>query len=519
VFQLVAQNNGVVQPAVWENSLLADSIRFKSLDLHYERTNQQYPDSALAALAYHIKFAKEKRNDRQLFTGLKRRGNILRLQQKYPEAMVAYQQAERIAEKLDDPLLIGDINGNIGNVYIYTKDYVLATRRFTTALSIYQRIGHVEGETRMLTNLGSVFLIIHNYQGALDYYTKVLSSLTARNINDRSTAIVYVNMGWAFFEQQQYTQARDHYLKALDILEREKSLFFVADCYTVLASIFHKLKEPTMALSYALKSQALNLQLGSHQGVLAAKVVEAEIRFDISPRRALQLVEPMIINVSKTNDNQLKKRLFELLYRCYKDLGRPKEALRMHELYTAYIDSVYLEINQFNVIQEAFKRDNEVQIAQAALINQQEKELLKTRQFRMIIILIIIFFLVVGVLIFWKISADARNKIKLTELLREIERLKEVETKDLSITTEAFPLSRERIEKYIDRKINETDWKVLNILLQDPSISNKEIADRAFMSIDGIGSSLRRMYDYFEIKDSKYKKITLIIKAMNITKG
>jgi hypothetical protein len=38
------------------------------------------------------------------------------------------------------------------------------------------------------------------------------------------------------------------------------------------------------------------------------------------------------------------------------------------------------------------------------------------------------------------------------------------------------------------------------------------------MSIDGIGSSLRRMYEYFELKDTKYKKIALIIKAINICK-
>jgi len=55
---------------------------------------------------------------------------------------------------------------------------------------------------------------------------------------------------------------------------------------------------------------------------------------------------------------------------------------------------------------------------------------------------------------------------------------------------------------------------VLTILLEDPTISNKEIADKASMSIDGISSSLRRMYEYFEIKESKYKKISLLLEAV-----
>ncbi len=55
------------------------------------------------------------------------------------------------------------------------------------------------------------------------------------------------------------------------------------------------------------------------------------------------------------------------------------------------------------------------------------------------------------------------------------------------------------------------------MLLDDPVITNKEIAEKACMSVDGIGSSLRRMYEYFEIKESKYKKITLLLEAIRIS--
>jgi DNA-binding CsgD family transcriptional regulator len=57
----------------------------------------------------------------------------------------------------------------------------------------------------------------------------------------------------------------------------------------------------------------------------------------------------------------------------------------------------------------------------------------------------------------------------------------------------------------------------LNILLEDPTISNKELADKAYLSVDGIGSSLRRMYEYFDIPSSKYMKIALLLKAIKIS--
>jgi len=50
-------------------------------------------------------------------------------------------------------------------------------------------------------------------------------------------------------------------------------------------------------------------------------------------------------------------------------------------------------------------------------------------------------------------------------------------------------------------------------------IPNKKIAEKAHMSVDGIGSSLRRMYDYFDIKDTKYKKISLLSDAIKRSKN
>ena len=55
---------------------------------------------------------------------------------------------------------------------------------------------------------------------------------------------------------------------------------------------------------------------------------------------------------------------------------------------------------------------------------------------------------------------------------------------------------------------------VLQTIQADPVISNAKIAERVFLSVDGIGSSLRRMYDYFGIKDSNYKKISLVMKVL-----
>ena len=85
------------------------------------------------------------------------------------------------------------------------------------------------------------------------------------------------------------------------------------------------------------------------------------------------------------------------------------------------------------------------------------------------------------------------------------------------IELENYSLNKNKNKSYINKKLNKTDWKVLNILLENPEITNKAISDLAFLSIDGIGSSLRRMYVYFDITETNYKKVVLIKKAIEIS--
>ena len=112
---------------------------------------------------------------------------------------------------------------------------------------------------------------------------------------------------------------------------------------------------------------------------------------------------------------------------------------------------------------------------------------------------------------------NKKARAELDSLLAEIDTLKRKEKLKLLVDASNFELSKEKIQISINRKLNKTDWSVLNVLLQNPEASNKEIAEKVFLSIDGIGSSLRRMYQFFDLKQTKYKKVLLIKKAIEIS--
>lgn len=76
-------------------------------------------------------------------------------------------------------------------------------------------------------------------------------------------------------------------------------------------------------------------------------------------------------------------------------------------------------------------------------------------------------------------------------------------------------LDKEAIEKSINAKLNNTDWKILNALLNNPMVANKEIAEMIFLSVPGVRSSLQKMYRLFGI-DGSYgnRRIALILAAV-----
>ena len=186
----------------------------------------------------------------------------------------------------------------------------------------------------------------------------------------------------------------------------------------------------------------------------------------------------------------------------------------MNEQYLLYADSVLIEENKTAIIKEVLRAEHNTKVFENQIEAKKKQAQLKLKQLRLVYSLILIAAIIILILFFYYRFRIKKNQIQQEYLLDEIARLKSVETSSISFTGNSFQLNRTSIESHIDKKINETDWKVLNILLDDPVITNKEIAKKAFMSVDGIGSSLRRMYEYFEIKESKYKKISLLLEAI-----
>ena len=458
---------------------------------------------------------KEKNNTKELYNVANDRGGIYRLKGELDKSMHYYKVAEKLAIKLNNSTLKADITGNIGNVYANKKDYKQALQYFYSSFKIYKNLKEKKGESNMLTNIGSVYLYIQNYDLALEYYQKALSTIKNIDVPQRKKAVIYINIGWTNYELKKYKEAKIYYEKGLKIVELTNDKFFMVSCYATLAKIYLALNEIEKASNYAKKMNTISNELKVSSFITEGQLISAELELkEGNIEAALKMGESILAGLDKNSDNELKLNLYDLLYKIYLAGNNPKKSLEMYQEYSIYKDSMQLERNKLTLIREVVKIEFDDILAENEQKLQKEKaETESKHQQKTYGIILGSIILIMGILFYFNRNIK-KNRKKRDELLQEIEKLKSNEGQKLVLNSNEFQLVREKIEKSIDKALNETDWNVLNILLKEPDITNNEIAEQAFMSVDGIGSSLRRMYVYFDIKESKYKKIALITKAI-----
>jgi tetratricopeptide (TPR) repeat protein len=562
---VVAQNKSVDLKAVWENATNSDSVRFKALADYYIINNQAQPDSSLKALNYYYQLAKEKNNIKELYNVANDRGNIYGLFYESDSALNYYYEAQKLAEKLNEPALKAAILGNIGNVYANKKDYSKALQYFSNSINTFKRIKDIKGESHMLTNMGSVYLYIQNFDLALEYYQKALSMIKDIEVPQNRKALIYLNIGWTNYELKKFKEAKVNYEKALEILEISNDKFFLVSCYFTLAKIHLECNELEKASEYAEKNMILSKELKMNGFIKEGQVVLAQLALKKGNIAEAKKIGLSILELKQSSSFELKRSLYNLLYKVYQAENNSEKSLEMYQKYNIYKDSIQLQRNELSLIREVIKNEFDDVVVKNEQILLKERAALESKQQKKTYGIILASIILIALIVFSFTRNLKKNREKREQLLQEIENLKrkvanqlpvnpkieslkpidadnpvenlEIEQlkpieddnlvlnseteqlkpdqfNNLAVNSNEFQLVREKIEATINRKLNATDWSVLNILLKEPDISNKEIAEKTFMSVDGIGSSLRRMYTYFDLKESKYKKISLVMEAI-----
>jgi hypothetical protein len=245
-------------------------------------------------------------------------------------------------------------------------------------------------------------------------------------------------------------------------------------------------------------------------------IFDAKLSLDDDINVATKKAENLRGQLNEEISPAIKSELYELLYSCYKGQGKYDKSLEMYEKHKMYADSAATQKLKLDIMRQVIQKDYEDKLLKKDVESEESQLELKANYRNKLIGIIVFIFILIGTLLYYSRTKIIQEKQKGEELFNELNSLKKQMGKVVGMEKNG-DLNKEKLEKATNKKINETDWNVLNILLEDPVISNKDLADKAYMSIDGIGSSLRRMYEYFDIPNSKYMKIVLLLKAIKIS--
>ena len=503
----------------WENEKLTDSLRFGALDEFYNLFSLVFPDSTLKVLDYYHDLAISKGADRQVYRAAVRKGNILRLQDLIEEARTHYYEALIVAKEMNNARLEAIIIGNFGNLHLDQGEYFESIKRYNEAKIIFSTVDDKLGEARMLNGIGAINSQIGNNDIALVHYEKALNIYKELDTKEISYSILnstttLMNIGLLYTKDNLLIKAEASFLEALKILKPYNYKIYILGCYNTLAHIYLELNQVEKSLLYANKGFDIAKELDINREILRSKILLATINYQNN--KSIQQLVNILEQVSENGSLEMKREVYELLYIGYKFQDKLDLSLKMYELFNLYNDSIQKSIESYAVARETVKSEYEKILFEAKLNSEIEKNDLKVTQIKNVVTIIITSILLILLLVYFIFLNNKKNNKKRDALLDEIKSLKENKVSSI-VDPKDFELSKQKIDDHLKRVLNETDWKVLLILLDNPMVLNKEIADKSNMSLDGISSSLRRMYDYFEVKDTKYKKISLIHSAIKIS--
>lgn len=419
------------------------------------------------------------RSKKGIASGLGNIGEIHRLQGNYAQAIDPLFKSLKMRKELGDKKGIISSLDNIGAVFWTQGNYKAAREYFSCSLKRSEELGNSEGTAASLTHIGHIYTNESEYVKALDYFQQALK-LYQQIGNKNKIAKSLINIGRIYGLKGNLEKAKYYFSQSLEIAKELNDKESVLYSLNNIGAIYRDKSDYAQALRYAKRSLIIAKEMG---------------------------LKKEILNVYN---------LFTSIYVKQKNY---KNAYEYLQLYSEMKDSILNEHNNKIIAEIQTKYESERK-EQENIILKKEINARKHKQYALTIVLLLVLILI-GVLLKNHFNYKKRKKAETDKLLSEMKLLKAGTIVKKMVDSTQKPevkINRENVNDKTESRLNETDWNVLDVLYQNPIAANKQIAIKVFLSVEGVRSSLKKMYKLFDIqKSTENQKIALVIKVMKIS--
>lgn len=237
---------------------------------------------------------------RGLFEVLLRKFRFLKSQSKQEEAFELYKELDKIAEKLNDPIITANLTYNMGGLFASIKDTEKAISYYNKALKLYSKINYWEGVLNCYLMLGEQNSNKEFYDLAIEYYERGVAIDSKYNKNNKHLELL-LSIGNVYYALSNYEKSLSYYKEALE-LSNQKDYKLVLDLKNNIGVSLLELKRfkeakpylievyfspcsPKDKVNFANNLSALYQQLGDYES--AMNYIEVYIRMNDSLNNAI----------------------------------------------------------------------------------------------------------------------------------------------------------------------------------------------------------------------------------------
>jgi DNA-binding CsgD family transcriptional regulator len=381
----------------------------------------------------------------------------------HSQAIFYHAQALSLYELLDDKLFLSRTYSNLGGCYLLRKNYVAAEENYLIAERLGKESNHTESIAQAINGLG----VIASKKGALaqaiSYFQSSANLYQQLNL-PKEYAQQLVNLGDMFTQKSDYATAISYYNQAIAQFEKIKDKQSLAATYNNLGNLYNKKKDNKQAIANFEKAIAL-----------------AEF----------------------SNEKNFKVIIAKNLSSIYEEMGNSEKALAYRKLYDVYKEEVinvaenvkYLEIDKTLEVSK-----KEKQLAQ----QNQQLDALESNRTWLIVLLVVSVLLAVFLygLNQKRIKKQLNLEQNIDSISKQIESLKSenYSLKDKLIQTERelenlnhkYSGSKEKLPESMT-SLSKREYEVLLFIAE--GLTDKEISEKIFVSINTVRTHTRRIYD------------------------
>ena len=229
----------------------------------YARANYQ---NQLALDLYDRLLAKTGKDTQQIDT-LKiylSRGQVLEIIGNWEAALDAYQNAQRIAKRSRDIILLGKTNNRLGHLLMLRGRYEEAMQYLQVAAGLFESIDDPLGIAKVYGNLGLLYFRRARYQQALDYFQRSLETGFTR-VGTTSSAETVSYLGLTYMNRGEYQQGIGVIKEQIPLHQENNDSMGLANLHTNLGIIYFESGDDEAAQEHYQRGLQLAEELGNKQ--------------------------------------------------------------------------------------------------------------------------------------------------------------------------------------------------------------------------------------------------------------